>query len=160
MRVPSASAFRRSLRFVLLFLLGVIAGMCALLLMVGDEMDRLHLKARKLENENIQYVEQLIEYQEIRKNLIQKEKKVVEKIEIHLQTQDEFVGTELEKKLLKDLYFLKGKPLDYVASFHEGIGIMLAERTYTIDGRTYLLHLSTLVISPSLHFYIRVEEKR
>ncbi|MED0678165.1 hypothetical protein P4S83_07335 [Aneurinibacillus thermoaerophilus] len=123
-------------------------------------MDRLHLKARKLENENIQYVEQLIEYQEIRKNLIQKEKKVVEKIEIHLQTQDEFVGTELEKKLLKDLYFLKGKPLDYVASFHEGIGIMLAERTYTIDGRTYLLHLSTLVISPSLHFYIRVEEKR
>ncbi|MCI1693533.1 hypothetical protein [Aneurinibacillus aneurinilyticus] len=134
--------------------------MSVFLLIVGDEVDRLHLKIRKLEQENVEYVQEKIEYKKIENSLIQKEKNVVKEIELHLQTKDGFVEAELKKKLIKDLFFLKGKPLDYVTGFHEGIMMMVAERTYTINNRMYSLQLSTLVISPSLHMYIRVEEKR
>ncbi|CEH31667.1 hypothetical protein AM501_03285 [Aneurinibacillus migulanus] len=160
MRVPSGVYWRRSIRFILLYILGILTGMGVFLLIVGDEVDRLHLKIRKLEQENIEYVQENIEYKKIENSLIQKEKNVVKEIELHLQTKDGFVEAELRKKLIKDLFFLKGKPLEYVAGFHEGIMMMVAERTYTIDNRIYSLHLSTLVISPSLHMYIRVEETR
>lgn len=160
MRVPSGVYWRRSIRFILLYILGILTGMGVFLLIVGDEVDRLHLKIRKLEQENVEYVQENIEYKKIENSLIQKEKNVVKEIELHLQTKDGFVEAELRKKLIKDLFFLKGKPLEYVAGFHEGIMMMVAERTYTIDNRMYSLHLSTLVISPSLHMYIRVEETR
>ncbi|ERI08598.1 hypothetical protein HMPREF0083_03326 [Aneurinibacillus aneurinilyticus ATCC 12856] len=160
MRVPSGAYWRRSIRFILLYILGILTGMSVFLLIVGDEVDRLHLKIRKLEQENVEYVQEKIEYKKIENSLIQKEKNVVKEIELHLQTKDGFVEAELKKKLIKDLFFLKGKPLDYVTGFHEGIMMMVAERTYTINNRMYSLQLSTLVISPSLHMYIRVEEKR
>lgn len=160
MRVPSGAYWRRSIRFILLYILGILTGMSVFLLIVGDEVDRLHLKIRKLEQENVEYVQENIEYKKIENSLIQKEKNVVKEIELHLQTKDGFVEAELKKKLIKDLFFLKGKPLEYVAGFHEGIMMMVAERTYTINNRMYSLQLSTLVISPSLHMYIRVEEKR
>jgi hypothetical protein len=160
MRVPSGSYWRRSIRFVLLFLLGVLTGMCVLLLIVGDEVDRLHLKIRELEGQNVKYVEEIAEHKKVEDQLIQKDKKVVKEITVHLQTQNKFVETELKKKLIRDLSFLKGKPLEYVTGFHEGIMMMVAERKYMIENRTYSLQLSTLVISSSLHIYIRVEEKR
>jgi hypothetical protein len=134
--------------------------MCVLLLIIGDEVDRLHLRIRELEAQNVKYVKEITEYKEWENNLIQKEKKVIKDIEIHLQVQDGFIETELKKKLEQDLYFLKGKPLKYVAGFHEGIIMMIAEKKYMIENRAYSLSLSTLVVSPSLHLYVRVEEQR
>jgi hypothetical protein len=134
--------------------------MCVLLLIIGDEVDRLHLRIRELEAQNVKYVKEITEYKEWENNLIQKEKKVIKDIEIHLQVQDGFIETELKKKLEQDLYFLKGKPLEYVAGFHEGIIMMIAEKKYMIENRAYSLSLSTLVVSPSLHLYVRVEEQR
>ncbi|GEN32608.1 MULTISPECIES: hypothetical protein [Aneurinibacillus] len=160
MRVPSSAYWRRSIRFILLFVLGLIIGMCVLLLIIGDEVDRLHLRIRELEAQNVKYVKEITEYKEWENNLIQKEKKVIKDIEIHLQVQDGFIETELKKKLEQDLYFLKGKPLKYVAGFHEGIIMMIAEKKYMIENRAYSLSLSTLVVSPSLHLYVRVEEQR
>lgn len=160
MRVPSGAYWRRSIRFILLFVLGLLLGMCLLLLLVGDEVDRLHVKIRKLEQQNVEFAEEILEYKKLEKNLIQKDKQVVKNIELYLSVDDEFVEAELKKKLSKDLYFLKGKPLDYVAGFHEGIISMVAERKYTLDNRMYALYLTTLVISPSLHLHIKVQELR
>jgi hypothetical protein len=159
MRVPSGSYWQRSIRFILLFICGMLTGMCTFLLLFGQELDRLQIRIRELEKQNVQYVQDIIEYKKLENQIIQREKKEVKNIEIHLlQLKDKFVEEELEKRLSKDLYFLKGKPLEYVTGFHEGIGMMIAERKYIIDKRTYMLHLSTLVISSTLHLYIKAEE--
>lgn len=159
-RVPSARLFGRYIRFIILFLFGVLIGMGVFLLLLGSELDILQLKMRKLENQNLLYVERITELEEAERNMIQKQKNVVKDIVVHLLAPDEFAKAELEKRLTADLFFLKGKPLDYVAGFHEGIIRMIAERTYTIETRIYKVQITALVISPTTHIYLTAREAK
>lgn len=157
-RVPSARLFSRYIQFIILFLFGILIGMSTFLLLLGNELDALHLKTRKLENQNVLYAERITELEEAERNMIQKQKNVVKDIVIHLSAPNEFIKADLEKRLMADLFFLKGKPLDYVTGFHEGIIRMIAERTYMIETKMYKIQLTTLVITPTTHLYLTAHE--
>ncbi|WP_096467200.1 hypothetical protein [Aneurinibacillus soli] len=160
MRVPSARLFSRYIQFIILFLFGVLAGMSAFLLLLGNELDTLHLKTRKLENQNVLYAERITELEEAERNMIQKQKNVVKDIVVHLSAPNEFVKADLDKRLMADLFFLKGKPLDYVAGFHEGIIRMITERTYAIEAKGYKIQVTTLVVTPTVHIYLTAHEEK
>ena len=160
MRVPSARLFSRYIRFIILFLFGVLMGMGVFLLLLGNELDTLQLKMRKLENQNLLYAERITELEEAERNMIQKQKNVVKDIVVHLTAPNEFVKAELEKRLAADLFFLKGKPLDYIAGFHEGIIRMIAGRTYTVEARMYKVQINTLVVTSTAHIYLIAHEQK
>ncbi|WP_027414794.1 hypothetical protein [Aneurinibacillus terranovensis] len=157
MRVPSGRYLRRYMRFLMVFIFGMITGMSVFLLLLGGQLDALHLKIRELEKHNVLYVEQIATLKKNEKNMILKQKRMVKEIKVHITTSNRFVAAELEKQISRDLVFLKGKPLEYVEGFHEALSLMLAERKYHAEQVVYTASLKTLIISPTLQVYITVK---
>jgi hypothetical protein len=159
-RVPSGRYWHRHIRFIIVFIFGMIVGASIFLMLLGDQLDMLHLKILNLEKENVRYVEENTFLKESEKNMIQKQKRVVKEIELHVTAPNGFIKAEIEKKMARDLVFLKGRPVEYVADFHAGLAMMVSDRKYTIENQKYVLRLKTLVIAPTLHLYVNVEKDK
>jgi hypothetical protein len=161
MRVPSGSTLYQGYRYLALFVFGTLTGACVFLLLFGEQIDSLHLRIRQIESQNVQYVEDLTNLKNAQKNMIQKQKTVVREIKVHLTAPNALTAAELQRRIIKELVFLKGRPLENVAEFHEGIVRLLTNRKYQIGGHVYIANLRSLIVAPSLEAYIDIKlEKR
>ena len=156
MRVPSGRYIHRYIRLIILFVFGMMMGIIIFLFIYGQQLDRLQLRVRQLETQNVQYLEKIVNMEKTEKLLKSKHKLTVKSIEIHPLAANAFIAAESTRLLLQDLSFLKERPLDDVANFHDGLKLMLAGRRYTIENQPYAIQLKTLVISETLHFYVEV----
>lgn len=160
MRVPSGRHIYRHIRLIILFIFGMITGVIIFLFMYGQQLDRLLIRIRELENQNIQYLGQIVNMEKAEKLLKSQQKQTVKTIEIHPKAPNAFIAAESTRLLMQDLSFLKNRPLEYVTNFHDGLQLMLAGRRYTIENETYSVQLKTLVISQTLHFYVEIKPSK
>lgn len=158
MRIPSGRYLHRYMHVLMVFIFGIIVGMSIFLLLLGGQLDELHFKIRNLEDQNVRYAEEIIDLKNTEKNMIQKQKATVREIKIHLTAPTPFIATELNQRIMHDLIFLKGRPLEQVATFHEGIILMLSGRKYRVENSVYTAQLKTLIIGQRLDLYIMVKQ--
>ncbi|WCK55505.1 hypothetical protein PP175_06020 [Aneurinibacillus sp. Ricciae_BoGa-3] len=161
MRVPSGSSLYRTYRYLAIFVFGTLTGACAFLLLFGEQIDALHVRVRQLEGQNVKYVEEITNLQNAQNNMIQKQKTVVRDIKVLLTAPNALTAVELQRRITKELVFLKGRPLENVAEFHEGIVRLLTNRKYQIGGHVYIANLKTLIVASALEVYMDIKlEKR
>ncbi|WP_047153128.1 hypothetical protein [Aneurinibacillus tyrosinisolvens] len=160
MRVPSSRYWYRHIRFIIVFIFGMIIGASVFLVLLGGQLDMLHLKIRKLESENVHYVEENILLKDLEKKMVQKQKTVVKEIKLHITAPNGFIEAEIEKKMARDLIFLKGRPVEYVADFHAGLIMIITDRKYKIENQTYVVRPKILIIAPALQLYVNVEKDK
>lgn len=156
MRVPAGRYVYRHIRLIILFIFGMITGMIIFLFIYGQQLDKLIIKVRELENQNVEYLGQIVTMEKTEK-LLKTKRSTVKTIEVHPKAPNPLIATEAKRLIMKDLSFLKDRPIEQVANFHQGLQLLLADRRYVIDNQTYTVHLKTLVVSETLHFYVDIK---
>ncbi|HBI03605.1 MAG TPA: hypothetical protein DDY49_06205 [Paenibacillaceae bacterium] len=156
MRVPAGRHIYRHIRFIIVFIFGMLTGIIIFLFIYGQQLDTLIIKVRELENQNVEYLGQIVTMEKTEK-LLKSKKAIVKAIEIHPKAPNALIATESKRLLIKDLSFLKDRPLEHVANFHEGLQLLLGNRRYTIENQIYIVQLKTLVVSETLHVYVEIK---
>lgn len=156
MRVPAGRHIYRHIRLIILFIFGMLTGIIIFLFIYGQQLDMLLIKVRELENQNVEYLGQIVTMEKTEK-LLKSKRITVKNIEIHPKAPNALIATEGKRMITKDLTFLKDRPIEHVANFHEGLQLLFADRRYTIENQTYAVQLKTLVVSETLHFYVEIK---
>lgn len=147
---------RRILRYVAIFLLGLIAGGAAILILHGRQLEQLMIINRNLTLLYERKVEEIASLKKERTAEKEKREDRIEEIRVTLldPKPNEIIATEIVNRLEKDMAALKEKKVDQVAEFQPLLHELLKKRTYKLDGKNVEVQLKTVVISRVTQLFV------
>lgn len=137
--------------FFAIFLLGFLAGACAILLFTGQELDRLHITINELQGELEDKEKQLSILQE---QVATKKQDLVEKTALHVILSDEnwanhqAIREALERNIKNILAPVLGQPVNEVKP--EVVLALLNQRIIHTEYGQFILKIDWLVIATTL----------
>lgn len=145
----------RLLRYVAIFLLGLIVGGATILFLHGRQLEELMIINRNL---TLLYERKVEEISTLKKEKNARDERI-ETIRVTIldpKPPDEIIATEIINQLEKDMAPMKEKKVDQVAEFQPLLHELLKKRTYAIKGKKVEVQLKTVVIARVTQLFVTV----
>lgn len=159
MRHPVLYPYKKIMRLLMAFSLGMLVGAGILMFWVGPQYEDSVTENRRLKDE----------VEKLNTTVAEWEKRDAERKKQSTQTVRDIIVTvgnpgkmsllemEVAKKAKKDVEWMIGQPLESVTRFHLGIQALYKNKIYEVDGHRVSVTLETLVIEKNVHLYLRAK---
>lgn len=148
----------RALRYVAIFLLGIIAGCAVMLLLHGHQLEEQMIINRNLSLVNERQREEIHTLEKARKAERKKKDERIEEIRVTIldPKPDEILTAEITQRLEKDMAQLKEKKIEQVTEFQQLLHELVKKKVYVIEGKKVEIQLKTVVVSRVTHLFVNV----
>jgi hypothetical protein len=143
-------------RYVVLFLIGGLAGGAMVLFLFGHEMEDMILVNRNLKLLNERLLEEIEGLKQSERVAKKKREVILEEIRVTVldPKPEPIFEAGVSRELEKDLVHLKGKKAEQVGEIHDLLHQMLRRREYIVEGKVVEVRVKTVVISRVLHLFV------
>ncbi len=150
------------MRYVAVFMIGLVIGSSVFLIVYGQRMEQLMLFNRNMRLLNERLNDELDNLKRSQKVAKKRQDMVVEEIKVTIvdpidPKMNEFTSAEVIRRLEVDLAQIKGKKVEQVGEFQSLIHEMLRRREYVIERKIAEARVKTVVISRVLHIFVTVQ---